>query len=143
MIGFMLRHPKAAYVGVAAALRTPGWISGSKLRTALNAEVINDASAERDASLEAALRIANGTLRQLSRTHTAWKNTCLYRSMAQYLVLREYDRSAAIRIGVSGAPAHTDDRGVAAHSWVVYHGPEQVEGGGEEFEVLRFGRAAP
>ena len=82
-----------------------------------------------------ALRVANGTLRHLSRTRTAWRNTCLYRSMAQYLVLRDFGRPAAIRIGVQGA----DDE-VAAHSWVIYHGPERVQDGGDSFQELKFQR---
>ena len=95
-------------------------------------------SLERDHSLELALQVANGAVRHLSRSGTAWKNTCLYRSMAQYLVLRDYGRAAAIKIGVQGAPDHRDDHGVTAHSWVVYHGPEAIQGGGEHFEELRF-----
>ena len=58
--------------------------------------------------------------------------------MAQYLVLRDYGRSAAIRIGVQGAPKHSDDKEVTAHSWVIYNGPERVQDGGEMYEELRF-----
>ena len=58
--------------------------------------------------------------------------------MAQYLVLRDYGRSAAIRIGVQGAPKHSDEKEVTAHSWVVYNGPELVQDGGEQYEELRF-----
>jgi hypothetical protein len=95
----------------------------------------NSRTAVADPDLLLALRVANGTVRHLSRTHTAWRNTCLYRSLAQYLVLRDFGRKAAIRIGVRD-PA--DREGIMAHSWVLYHGPEPVQDGGDSFEELRF-----
>ena len=139
MLGLLIRHPRSAYVGFSAALRAPRWVSGPRLRTALEATADRgEQPIDPDHSLEVALRIANGAVRHLSRTGTAWKNTCLYRSIAQYLVLRDYGRSAAIRIGVQGAPKHSDDKEVTAHSWVIYHGPERVQDGGEMYEELRF-----
>jgi hypothetical protein len=135
----MIRYPRSALVGIGAALRAPAWVSGPKLRLALTADPgTAPLPGEPDVSLEVALRVANGAVRQLSRTNTAWKNTCLYRSMAQYLVLRDFGRSAAIRIGVQGAPDHRDDKDVSAHSWVVYNGPESVQDGGESWEEMRF-----
>ena len=135
----MLRHPRSALVGIGAALRAPAWVSGPKLRSALTADPGDGfAPREPDQSLEVALRVANGAVRHLSRTNTAWKNTCLYRSMAQYLVLRDFGRSAAVRIGVQGAPDHRDEKEVSAHSWVVYNGPESVQDGGEPWKELRF-----
>ena len=129
---------RSALVGVAAALRAPLWISGARLRTALEAEVGPRApGTEPDPQIVMALRVANGAVRQLSRTHTAWRNTCLYRSVAQYLVLRDFGRSAAIRIGVKSAH-HEDDGDVAAHSWVLHDGAEIVQDAGEAFEELRF-----
>jgi len=59
--------------------------------------------------------------------------------MAQYLVLRDFGKSAAIRIGVQGKE---DDDDMKAHSWVIYHGPEPVQDGGESFEELRFQSSA-
>ena len=139
MLGLLIRHPRSAYVGFSAALRAPRWIAGPRLKSALEAEVNHAGQpVTPDHSLEVALRVANGAVRHLARTGTAWKNTCLYRSMAQYLVLRDYGRSAAIRIGVQGAPRHSDDKEVTAHSWVIYHGPERVQDGGETYEELRF-----
>ena len=135
----MLRHPRSALVGIGAALRAPAWVSGPKLRSALTAEPGDGLSPrDPDPSLEVALRVANGAVRHLARTNTAWKNTCLYRSMAQYLVLRDFGRSAAVRIGVQGAPGHRDETDVSAHSWVVYDGPESVQDGAESWSELRF-----
>ena len=137
-----LRSPigsaRSAYVGLRAALRVPMWVTGSRLRSTLEQSVDEGGCAEPDEELIVALRVANGAIRHLSRTRVGWRNTCLYRSMAQYLVLRDFGRSAAIRIGVKGAPRHTDDRDVSAHSWVIYNGPEPVQDGGEWYEEMRF-----
>ena len=129
---------RAAVVGMSAALRAPFWVHGKRLRGALEAQVeraINRAQA--DPALVVSLRVANGSIRQLSRTRTAWKNTCLYRSVAQYLVLKDYGRSAAIRIGVRNTP-HKDDGDVAAHSWVLHDGPEKVQDAETGYEELGF-----
>ncbi|HUQ47921.1 MAG TPA: lasso peptide biosynthesis B2 protein [Gemmatimonadaceae bacterium] len=136
----MSRSPAAGtrsvYVGLRAALRAPQWVSGARLRSALEAEAEPDTQRlSADEELVLALRVANGAVRHLSRTHTAWRNTCLYRSMAQYLVLKDFGKSAAIRIGVQGPES---EEALKAHSWVIYHGPESVEDGGESFEELRF-----
>ena len=131
---------KAAFVGMSAALRAPLWISGSRLKSALEAQV--DATANRahtDPGLVVALRVANGSIRQLARTRTAWRNTCLYRSAAQYLVLKDFGRPAAIRIGVKNA-THHDDGNVAAHSWVLHDGPELVQDTDMTYEELVFKR---
>ena len=131
---------KAALVGMSAALRAPLWISGARLKSALEAQV--DTTAKRvhtDPGLVVALRVANGSIRQLARTHTAWRNTCLYRSAAQYLVLKDFGRPAAIRIGVKNA-AHKDDGDVAAHSWVLHDGPELVQDTDMTYEELVFRR---
>jgi hypothetical protein len=131
---------RSAFVGVRAALRAPLWISGDRLRSALEAQV--DQTTRRvhtDPGLVVALRVANGTVRQLARTHTAWRNTCLYRSAAQYLVLKDFGRPAAIRIGVKEVH-HTDDGDVAAHSWVLHDGPELVQDTDMTYEELVFKR---
>ena len=132
---------KSAFVGVRAALRAPLWVSGDRLKSALEQNV--DQSAKRthtDPRLVVALRVANGTVRQLARTHTAWRNTCLYRSAAQYLVLRDFGRPAAIRIGVKNVK-HDDDGDVAAHSWVLHDGPELVQDTDMTYEELVFNRS--
>ena len=127
---------RSLYVGLRAALRAPLWVSGPNLRSALEAEAAHDTrTLLADQELVLALRVANGAVRHLSKTHTAWRNTCLYRSMAQYLVLKDFGKSAAIRIGVQGPENEAE---LKAHSWVIYHGPESVQDGGESFEELRF-----
>src|SRR4051812_46510362 len=79
---------RSLFIGVRAAMRSPLWVGGDRFRSALEADADDETiSASVDPDLVLALKIANGAVRHLSRTHTAWKNTCLYRSMAQYLVL--------------------------------------------------------
>lgn len=131
---------KSAFVGMRAALRAPLWVSGDRLKSALEAEV--DSSSKRvhtDPGLVVALRVANGAVRQLARTHTAWRNTCLYRSAAQYLVLKDFGRPAAIRIGVKSVK-HEDEGDVTAHSWVLHDGPELVQDTDMTYEELVFNR---
>lgn len=127
---------RSTYIGLSAAVRSRFWVSGKRLRSALEAEAeLDTRTLMSDPDLVLALRVANGAVRHLSRTHTAWRNTCLYRSVAQYLVLRDFGKSAAIRIGVQGPETEGD---MSAHSWVIYHGPEPVQDGGERYEELRF-----
>jgi hypothetical protein len=46
-----------------------------------------------------------------------WRNTCLYRSVAECLALRRYGVPAVVRIGVrAGQGAETP---IVAHAWVV------------------------
>ena len=127
---------RAALIGLSAALRAPLYVHGPRLRSALEAQVDLEVSrADVDPAVVASLRVANGFVRQLSRTRTSWKNTCLYRSAAQYLVLKDYGRMAAIRIGVKTADHH-DDADVAAHSWVLHDGPEPVQDSDTGYEEL-------
>ncbi|HEY0243711.1 MAG TPA: lasso peptide biosynthesis B2 protein [Gemmatimonadaceae bacterium] len=129
---------RATLVGMSAAMRAPFWVHGKRLRGALGAQVERTAQrSDADPALVVSLRVANGSIRQLSRTRTAWKNTCLYRSVAQYLVLKKYGRSAAIRIGIRSSP-HEDEGDVAAHSWVLHDGPERVQDSESGYEELGF-----
>ena len=127
---------RSLFLGMSAAMRAPLWVGGERFRSALVAHAeVEKISPSVDPDLVLALKVANGALRHLSRTHTVWKNTCLYRSMAQYLVLRDFGKSVAVRVGVQGPEPEAQ---IKAHSWVIYHGPEAVEDGGESFEELRF-----
>ena len=131
---------RSTFVGVRAALRAPLWVTGARLRSALEAQVSEMPKRKRvDPDLVVALRVANGAVRQLARTHTAWRNTCLYRSAAQYLVLRDFGRDAAIRIGVKQV-VHEDEGDVAAHSWVLHDGAELVQDTDMTYEELEFQR---
>jgi hypothetical protein len=65
-----------------------------------------------------ALRAAFYSLRVLARTRLPWwRNTCLYRALAECLVLRRYGIPCRVELGVTRA----EDRGgeIGAHAWVV------------------------
>ena len=131
---------RSAIVGVSAALRAPMYVSGARLKSALEAEVkVETKHVHTDPGLVVALRVANVAVRQLARTHTAWRNTCLYRSAAQYLVLKDFGRPAAMRLGVKHGH-HEDDGEVTAHSWVIHDGQELVQDTDMTYEELVFRR---
>jgi len=105
-------------IGVGAALRTPVWLRGGRLRRLLGG--CGEARPS-PAPPEAGLRAARATLRVLGRIPLLpWRNTCLYRSVAECLVLRSVGVACRLRIGVR----HTKDRpaSVEAHAWVEWSG---------------------
>lgn len=72
------------------------------------------------------IRAARAATHRLSRLpRSPWRNTCLYKSIAECLVLRHYGIPAQIRIGVRNeAPP---DGPIVAHAWVVYPGYVETE----------------
>jgi hypothetical protein len=56
-------------------------------------------------------------LRVLARTRLPWwRNTCLYRALAECLVLRRYGIACRVELGVT-RPG--DRAAIGAHAWVV------------------------
>ena len=129
---------RAYGLGAWAALRAPLWTSGARLRAAIAPRPPEGGGAAppaRDPELEEALRAATAGVRVLARSRTFWRDTCLYRSLAQYLVLRAYGRPASVRIGVrrgEGGAVPVD-----AHAWVCADGVERIQGAGTGFRELR------
>jgi len=121
-------RPDAVLAGAWAALRAPWWLEGERLAALLRppADGNAEASAPRGA-VGVAVR-AVGVLARLPRS--PWRNTCLYQSAAECLVLRRYGVPALVRIG-----ARRDDAGgeILAHAWVVRAGdpasPDASPGG--------------
>ena len=98
--------------GARAALRTPGWLRDGRWRTLLDPAAHARAGAR---PAHGALRAARLALRVLARVPGGrWRNTCLYRSVAECLVLRDFGVDARLRIGVGAEGAE-----VIAHAWVV------------------------
>ena len=99
-----------------AALRIPFWLGTPRLNELL-AEPGHATRLRRDPEL--AVRAAFLALRLLARLRfPLWRNTCLYRSIAQCLVLRSYGVPCRLRIGVT-APASTGEAArIDAHAWV-------------------------
>jgi len=103
-------------IGASVALRIPFWLGTARLNELL-AEPGHATRPRRDP--EVALRAAFLALRLLARVRLPlWRNTCLYRSIAQCLVLRGHGVPCRLRIGVT-APASTGEAArIDAHAWV-------------------------
>jgi hypothetical protein len=108
-----------ALTGVGAALRAPLWIRDGRWRGLLAPSA--DALTGRDPAR--AVRAAHLALRILGRVPaTPWRNTCLFRAVAECLVLREHGVDARLRIGVG-----TEGAEVIAHAWVVRGGQPDAD----------------
>ena len=105
----------AALAGAWAALRTPLWLRGDRWRELL----VPPAGAAPGARVpRGAARAARGGVRALSALPgSPWRNTCLYRSVAECLALRRYGVPAIVRIGVRSA--EDGEKPIVAHAWVV------------------------
>lgn len=106
-------HVGAAFTGLWAALRTPLWLQGRRWTELLRPPAdAGPARPERDA-----LRAAHYTVYVLGRVPgLPWRNTCLYRSVAECLALRGSGVPAVVRIGVR---SDAEQGGILAHAWVV------------------------
>lgn len=146
----------AVMVGASAAFQAPRWVRGRRFEQLLEkddgghetvhlAERSVDADGPNTADFVSAasapapalgVRVARALLRRLAWLPFApWRNTCLYRSIAECLVLRRYGVPAAIRLGVrrqdveAGRASPTQRASAAsiiAHAWVVYPGGAEV-----------------
>lgn len=110
--------PGVAVTGLWAALRVPFWLKGRRwtelLRLPAGAEASTAVEPPRGAG-----RAARGAVKALAAVPgSPWKNTCLYRSVAECLALRRYGVPAVVRIGVR-AGDRPGDTPILAHAWVV------------------------
>jgi hypothetical protein len=125
----VIRSPLAMLAGARAALASPRWIEGARL-----AELLRDPppAVERRVP-RGATGAALLLLRALARLPGArWRNTCLYRSVAETLVLRRYGVPAILKIGVKSAVGD-----IEAHAWVVRADRPRHDAGGHQPLVLR------
>jgi Transglutaminase-like superfamily len=128
------RRWHAGLVGAVAALRVPLSLGGGRLTLLLRpTRAAADESVTPTVSTED-VALAGG----LPASRRPWRNSCLYRSVAQTHVLRAYGRTAHVALGAGRVEADT----VGAHAWVVYDGPEMVEQPTADFVVFR-SSAAP
>ena len=103
----------ASLVGVTTALTLPLWLEGSRLAQLVRAGGGRLGHARGDPA--AALAAAHRALRLLARTRLPWwRNTCLYRALAECLVLRHYGIACRVELGVT----RVGER-IGAHAWVV------------------------
>jgi hypothetical protein len=107
--------PGAAVTGIWAALRVPLWLRGRRW-TELLAAPPGTPPAPPPPNVG---RAARGAVRLLAAVPgSPWRNTCLYRSVAECLALRTYGVPAVVRIGVR-AGAGAGETPIIAHAWVV------------------------
>jgi hypothetical protein len=101
-------------MGIGAALRSPLWITGSGL------QALRQATPDRTPAPlhpERAIRVSARVLRVLARVpFLPWRNTCLYRSVAECLVLRACGIGCRLELGVSREEAAGS--AIVAHAWV-------------------------
>lgn len=128
------RFERLLYRGGAEEFRGPGLVGAGRCDTGIGdlgtgdvgrsdaGSPLPEAAGERlPGNVELAMRAARALLRRLAWLPLSpWRNTCLYRSIAECQVLRRYGRPAAIRLGVRNeAPPHGP---IVAHAWVIYPG---------------------
>jgi hypothetical protein len=120
--------------GVRAALAVPLWLREARLRDLLASQGGPGRAVQPDRAETAVLhsRRALALLARLPRS--PWRNTCLFRSVAECLVLRRYGVAAHVQIGVRHDPGSAD--GVAAHAWVVVGAASARDPSADQFQPL-------
>lgn len=109
--------PGVAATGLWAALRVPLWLKGRRWTELLSLPA--DAATAPVEPPRGAARAARGAVKVLAALPgSPWRNTCLYRSVAECLALRRYGVPAVVRIGVR-AGDRPGDTPILAHAWVV------------------------
>lgn len=102
----------AYVIGAVSALGVPLRLRGSGIATLIRG--VPPLGRERGDPTDA-LRAAHRMLRILARARLPWwRNTCLYRAVAECLVLRYYGIPSRVRLGVA-RPG--DDSPIQAHAW--------------------------
>ncbi|GAC1478118.1 MAG: hypothetical protein NVS1B4_21610 [Gemmatimonadaceae bacterium] len=112
----------AQVVGAWSVVRAPFWLRRGRLLDLLKTPAARPAPSPPPAAIDAALGAIIPALDALSALPVGpWRNTCLFRSVAECLVLRHYGVAASLRIGVKNEePPHGK---ILAHAWVV-RGPD-------------------
>ncbi|HEX2081600.1 MAG TPA: lasso peptide biosynthesis B2 protein [Longimicrobium sp.] len=110
-----MRTAGAALTGAWCALRAALWLRGDRWRELLTPPAAARPGASAPRGVVRASRAGVRLLARLPRS--PWRNTCLYRSVAECLALRRYGVPAVVRIGVRSGGEGEDP--ILAHAWVV------------------------
>jgi hypothetical protein len=123
----VIRLADAAVSGAWAALRVPRWLGKRRLNALLSPPPVSRPGAHPPRGAIRASRVAVAWLARVPLL--PWRNTCLYRSIAECLVLRRYGVPAVVRIGVrtTGEGDAEPPGSVIAHAWVVRVEPGRGE----------------
>jgi|GEM_PF-2133322 len=112
-IAFTIR---ACFIGGRAALSTPYWLHAGRLATLRSSDGLAPLAAPAAGSA-LAVRVAIGLVQRLSRVPLSpWKDTCLFRSVAECLALRGSAIPARLVIGVRNSQPPFG--AIEAHAWV-------------------------
>jgi len=127
-----MRSVRDLAIGMRAAWTAPAVVE-SRLAQLLERPAGSATGSGSDAAL--AVRAAHASLARLARVGgTRWRNTCLYRSVAECVVLRSFGLPAYVVIGVGAGAAPVD---VIAHAWVECEGVRCMSTRGQaELETL-------
>src|SRR5438552_7631783 len=114
----MFGRAAAVAAGAVAALQAPLWLGRGKLVRLIGQPAPIDLIGPTHAARAAlAVRAAHLTLRLLSRAaFPVWRNTCLYRAVAECLLLRRYGIPCHLELGIAN---HDAPGRITAHAWVV------------------------
>jgi hypothetical protein len=105
----------AALTGAWSALRVPLWLRGRRWQELLVPPAVSSERPDPPRGVIRASRVVVAVLAAVPGL--PWRNTCLYRSVAECLALRRYGVPAVVRIGVrAGEGSETP---IVAHAWVV------------------------
>ncbi|HXC25604.1 MAG TPA: lasso peptide biosynthesis B2 protein [Gemmatimonadaceae bacterium] len=110
---------RASLTGVWAALAAPWWLSGRRFAglLVLSAEPKHTRTQTSAADAQMAIRVSHAIIRLLARIPASpWRNTCLFRSVTECLVLRHFGLPARVSLGVRKASPALG--AVDAHAWV-------------------------
>lgn len=116
----MVGATRPVVLGTSAAWRAPSAIEGALPELLAPAPLTSLRAHTADA--RRAVLMSHRMLGTFARLRPArWRSTCLYRSVAECLVLRALGLPARVVIGVG---ADAGDHGVMAHAWVECDGFE-------------------
>jgi hypothetical protein len=118
--------PRVLMVGIWAACATPARLRDD-LQGLLAQFEVQPSKLVSGGGVGASLKLARLSLRWLARLPgKRWRNTCLYRSVAECLALRRLDVPARLCLGVHGDGGSGHE--VEAHAWVEIDGVGTANG---------------
>jgi hypothetical protein len=109
----MIRTAGGVLAGVRAALSVPRWLEGPRMASLLHPADVRPGAAAPRGAVRSAMTVGQVLARVPG---SPWRNTCLYRSVAECLVLRRYGVPARLCIGVRSEGA--EGGAITAHAWV-------------------------
>jgi hypothetical protein len=140
----VIERLRAAGIGAWAAWRTAARVDADLGELLEEPAMLQKDRPARGAALTgSSLRDARRALRLLAALPgRRWRNTCLYRSVAECAVLRRYGLPARVCLGVrrdavaaAAGPEHACD--IRAHAWVEVEDADQLRSGARPNDVAK------